>query len=167
VHYYANNSIAPVAITGQGVGSYAAAHIEAENFMRLDGAARKTHDAAGRFGVRVESSAALTFPHVLGLPPASAGAATLEVRSRGGAGAVTLRAGAGGAALAAGSLRRSSGADAYASSRCAFDAALAASLASPSKIAALAAPEHELELVLEVAAAQEALVIDSLSVVSA
>jgi arabinoxylan arabinofuranohydrolase len=70
VHYYANNSIAAVVINGTGVGEFAATHIEAENFMRLAGGARKVHraDRDDAFVVAVDdpATAALAFPNVRG-----------------------------------------------------------------------------------------------------
>lgn len=70
VHYYANNSIAAVVINGTGVGEYAAAHVEAENFMRLEGGARKVHLPArgDAFVVAVgDDTARLTYPNVRGV----------------------------------------------------------------------------------------------------
>jgi len=70
VHYYENRSIAPVVIDSTGVGEYRAQHIEAENFMRLCGSARKQHlpDRADAFVVTVADAVdtALHYPHVLG-----------------------------------------------------------------------------------------------------
>ena len=89
VHYLADGTIAGVVIDEVGVGQYAAAggaRIEAENYMRAGGAARKAHDAAGRFFVRIDAEAAgaagggsaggsggeLSFPHVRGAPTGAA-----------------------------------------------------------------------------------------------
>jgi len=103
VHYFANASIAPVAIDGAGVGAYdASARVEAENFMSARGAARKVHEAArgDAFAVAVSGAgAALSYPHVRGargalsLVAANAGAAAVAVAAR--------RGGARGAPLAA------------------------------------------------------------------
>jgi arabinoxylan arabinofuranohydrolase len=98
VHYYANNSIAPVAIDATGVGEYRAAHVEAENFMELAGAgASKQHLPArgDAFAVAVRDArgAALRFPHVSGagatlaLVAANAGARSVVVVARRGAAA--------------------------------------------------------------------------------
>ena len=102
VHYFANASIAAVAIDGTGVGEYRAAHIEAENFMRLAGGARKLHlpERGDAFVVAVEdaASAQLDFPHVAG-----AGATLALVAANSGAGPVAVvarRGGARGAVLA-------------------------------------------------------------------
>jgi arabinoxylan arabinofuranohydrolase len=100
VHYFANSSIAPVAINGTGVGEYAAAHVEAENFMALRGGARKVHLPArgDAFVVAVEEprGATLAFPNVRGL-----GAALRVVAANAGARAVRVAAHVGAAERAA------------------------------------------------------------------
>ena len=75
VHYFANNSIAPVAINATGVGAYDARHyLEAENFFSLRGAGRKWHEPGGaRFAVAgLAAGSALAFPHVRGAARAAA-----------------------------------------------------------------------------------------------
>jgi arabinoxylan arabinofuranohydrolase len=81
VNYYANGTIAPVAIDGTGVGEYDASEfIEAENFFALaplppqvgSAAVRvpasgpwKGHDSEGRFGIHgVTAETSATYPHV-------------------------------------------------------------------------------------------------------
>ena len=117
VHYFANNSIAAVVIDGTGVGEYRAAHIEAENFMRMSGVARKRHlpERGDAFVVAFGAGAGggeLHFPHVLGaggpvaalsLVAANGGGAPVEVVARRGAAA-------GGAELARFSVAPSGGA---------------------------------------------------------
>lgn len=92
VHYASNFSILPVAIDETGVGEYRASHIEAENFMRLSGDARKVHLPArgDAVVVAVHSAAAtaLSYPHVVGAGTvlscvaANAGAAPVTVTAR-------------------------------------------------------------------------------------
>ena len=103
VHYYANASIAPVAIDGTGVGAYDGARVEAENFMALAGGARKAHAPArgGGFVVAVDGAGAtLFYPRVrarrggaraaLTLVAANAGAASVRVVARRGSAAGEL-----------------------------------------------------------------------------
>ena len=98
VHYFANSTIAPVAINSTGVGAYAAAHIEAENFMRLAGGARKAHLPArgDAFVVAVEdpATAALLYPNVRGAARRGGGALALVAANEGG-GAATVTASVG------------------------------------------------------------------------
>ena len=70
VHYFANGSIAPVAITAEGVGSHdAALRIEAEEYASLAGGAFKRHAADGRFGVQLpQAGASVSFTHVRNVP---------------------------------------------------------------------------------------------------
>ena len=125
VHYFANGSIAPVPIDATGVGEYAAAHIEAENFMRLSGGARKLHVPArgDAFVVEVHdaSTAELAYPHVAGM---GAAAALELVAANGGSAAVTVtarRGTAAGAVLATCVVAPTGGA--YARTACALDTA--------------------------------------------
>lgn len=92
VHYFSNNSIAPVVIDGTGVGEYDAAHIEAENFMELRGAAKKQHlpERGDAFVVSVYDSAALVYPNIHAAPSSSAPTLLLRVESRGNARVVVL-----------------------------------------------------------------------------
>ena len=99
VHYYANNSIAPVVIDATGVGEYRAAHVEAENFMHMSGGGGvgKLHlPARGDafvVAVRDARGASLHYPHVAGagtslaLVAANAGARGVTVVARRGAAA--------------------------------------------------------------------------------
>ena len=104
VHFLPNGSIAPVAIDATGVGEYDGARVEAENFMALEGAARKKHAPArggGAFVVAVDGpSAALSFPRVHPARARTRAALTL-VAANAGAHSVTVRARSGGAAGAA------------------------------------------------------------------
>jgi hypothetical protein len=139
VHYLANGSIAGVVIDEVGVGEYRAARVEAENYMRVAGAARKAHDAAGMFFMQLDACGAgaqLAFPHVRGAP-AGAALAVLRVAwggSGGGGGgggcAITVRARARGAKAAAaaqctaavpGGARGSAADGAWAEARCALE----------------------------------------------
>jgi hypothetical protein len=106
VHFYANGSIAPVAIDETGVGEYDGARVEAENAMALAGAARKAHAPArgGAFVVAVDGpSAALAFPRVRAAQRQAPGRLTLVAANAGAHNAtiVARRGSAGGAVLAA------------------------------------------------------------------
>jgi len=105
VHYNANNSIAPVVINGTGVGEYSATHIEAENFMRLEGGARKAHQPHRADAIVVEvhspSTASLHYPrvHLVGGGGRGGAAPSLWLSaaasaSEGGSATVTARRGA-------------------------------------------------------------------------
>jgi arabinoxylan arabinofuranohydrolase len=68
VHYYTNGSIAPVRIDAQGVGTYSAASIEAEDYFAIV-SARKGHDSTGRFGVHgLRSGSTLSYPRIADVP---------------------------------------------------------------------------------------------------
>ena len=103
VHFFVNGSMQAVTIDGTGVGAYdvspsasaAAARVEAENFMRRDGRADKRHLPAlgDAIVVAVDGPAALHYPRVTGaacgtslaLTVAHAGAAHALLRARRGA----------------------------------------------------------------------------------
>ena len=151
VHYFANASIAAVVINGTGVGAYSARHIEAENFMRLTGAARKLHLPArdDAFVVAVDGSAELHFPHVSGAREA---AALVLIAANAGrrAATITARSGRGGAVIATCKVLPSAGA--FSHTACPLDRGA---------VADAAAATGELDLVLEVDG--RALHIDSLA----
>ena len=137
VHYLANGSIAGVVIDEVGVGEYrGTGTIEAENFMRVSGPARKEHDEAGRFFVRFlgaggeeggtgDGAAELAFPNVRGLP-AGAAAVVLRAANDGGGALgscrVSVHVASGGAELCAVTL--APGAARWTEARCALRAPL-------------------------------------------
>ena len=156
VHYFANNSIAAVVIDGTGVGEFRAAHIEAENYMRIaGGGARKLHlpERNDAFVVEVVSAdaAALHYPHVVG-----AGARLALIAANAGPHSATV-------------VARRGAADGAELARCSVEPSGGDFSRTTCRLALAASDEADLDLVLTFEAhetgAQLALQIDSLALV--